>query len=61
MPGSVMAMAVIELARGRCPGSQRRLLLLVAEVQEVRQADVVVQRDPEAGAAEPGAAGSPRR
>ena len=44
MPGSVMAIAVIS-SPDAMPGSQRCLLLVGAVAQEVRQADVVVQRE----------------
>ncbi len=52
MPGSVIPSAVIS-EPSAIPGSQRAALLLVAEVQEVRQADVVVERDPEPRAGDP--------
>ena len=53
MPGSVIAIAVIS-SPAQMPGSQRCLLLVVRQVQEVRQADVVVQREAEAGGVDVG-------
>ena len=53
MPGSVMATAVISSPE-QIPGSQRCCCSSFGEVQEVRQADVVVQREAEPGAAAAG-------
>ena len=49
MPGSVMAIAVISSPEAM-PGSQRAFCSASVQVQEVGQADVVVQADPEAEA-----------
>ncbi len=56
MPGSVIASAVIS-SPVAMPCSQRSRCCLVAVAQEVGQADVVVQGDPEAEAADAGALG----
>ena len=56
IPGSVIASAVISSPEA-IPPSQRSRCSLVAVAQEVRQADVVVQRDPQAEAADAGALG----
>ena len=53
MPGSVMAIAVIELAR-RDARQPTGALLVVAVAEEVRQADVVVQGDAEPGRVDAG-------
>ena len=53
VPGSVIATAVIEFAGGDA-GQPTLGLLVVAVLDEVRRADVVVQRQPEPGAADAG-------
>ena len=54
MPGSVIATAVIS-SPAQMPGSQRRFCSSFVRCEEVRQADVVVQRDAEAGGVDVGA------
>ena len=54
IPGSVIAMAVISSPEAM-PGSHRCCCSSVARSQEVRQADVVVQAQPEPRAGRPGA------
>ena len=53
MPGSVIAIAVIS-SPDAMPGQPPLALLVGAVPQEVRQADVVVQRQAEPGAADAG-------